>query len=59
MAKSTVAMTTILEGSSEARHNLLTATHRINNAKATSVEIFNNKQAVKMGVILEEGKREW
>jgi hypothetical protein len=35
-------MTTILEGSSEARHNLLATMHRINNAKTTSVEISNN-----------------
>lgn len=40
-AKSMVAMTRILEGSSETRDNLLAARQGL--AKATSVEISNNK----------------
>ena len=46
-----VAMTRILEGSSEARNNLLVARHWISNAKATSVGFSNIKQMMKVGVI--------
>ena len=56
--KSMVVMTRILEGSNEARDNLLAARHRINNVEATSVEISNIKQTIEMGVItVEEGKQ--
>lgn len=51
-------MTRILEGSSEARDNLLAARQRINNAEATSVELSNIKQTIEMGVITEkDGKQ--
>ena len=43
-----VAMTRILKGFSEAKDKLLAARQRISNAKATSVEISNIKQAVEM-----------
>lgn len=53
-----VAMTRILESSSEARDNLLVARHWISNAKATSVEFSNIKQMMKVGAILQEkGKK--
>ena len=56
--KHMVAITRILEGSSEARGNLLVARHRIGHAKATSVEISNIKQAMEMRVLsIEEGKK--
>lgn len=50
-AKTMVAMTRMLEGSSEARDNLLAPKHRNSRPKATSVEIFNIKHVVEMGVI--------
>lgn len=52
--KSMVAMTMILKGSSEAKDNLLTSRHSINNAKTTNVEISNIKQKMKM-IIENEG----
>lgn len=56
-AKSMVAITRILEVSSEAKDNLLVARHRISHAKATCVEVSNIKQAIEMEVIMvEEGK---
>lgn len=56
-AKSMVAITRILEGSSEARNNLLVAKHMNSNANATSVKIFNIKQVVEMeGTTIEEEK---
>lgn len=50
-AKTMVAMTRMLEGLSEARDNLLAPKHRNSHPKATSVEIFNIKHVVEMGVI--------
>lgn len=58
-AKSMVAMTRILEGSSEARNNLLVARHINSNANATNVKIFDIKQVVEMEVTtVEEGKNQ-
>lgn len=51
-----VAMTRILERSSEAKDNLLATKHRISHAKTTSVEMSNIKQVIKMGAILEDMK---
>lgn len=55
---SMVAMPKTLEGSSGARDNLLASKHNISNAKTTSLEISNTKQAIEMGVMSkEDGKK--
>lgn len=49
-----VAMIKIFKFLYEARDNLLATRSRINNSKATSMEISNIKQVVEMGVLSEE-----
>jgi hypothetical protein len=49
-----VAMTRMLEGSSEVRDNLFVAKNRISHATTTSVEISNIKPAVETEAISQE-----
>lgn len=53
-AKSMLAISRILEGSSEVRDNLLVARYKIFHAKATIVKISNIKQVVEMGMMSED-----
>lgn len=47
----------ILEGSSEARDSLLAARYKINNAKATNIEIMNIKIVVELYVSDEQERK--